>query len=104
MNSKEEYRKKKEYDSMVKKASPNSPVFTDCIKAFTAGGIVCSIGQILRNWFTSLGLNQDETGTAVSLMLIGITVLLTGLGIFGKLGKFCGAGTVIPITGFEFPL
>ena len=100
MDSKEQYKKQQEYDSMVKKASPNSPIFMDCLKAFISGGIICSFGQVLRNWFTSIGLSQDDTGLAVSLVLIGITVLLTGFGLFGKIGKFCGAGTVGPITGF----
>ena len=100
MDSKEQYKKQQEYDSMVKKASPNSPIFMDCLKAFISGGIICSFGQVLRNWFTSIGLSQDDTGLAVSLVLIGITVLLTGFGLFGKIAKFCGAGTVVPITGF----
>jgi len=100
LDSKEQYKKQQEYDSMVKKASPNSPIFMDCLKAFISGGIICSFGQVLRNWFTSIGLSQDDTGLAVSLVLIGITVLLTGFGLFGKIGKFCGAGTVVPITGF----
>lgn len=100
MDSKEQYKKQQEYDSMVKKASPNSPIFMDCLKAFISGGIICSFGQLLRNWFTSIGLSQDDTGLAVSLVLIGITVMLTGFGLFGKIGKFCGAGTVVPITGF----
>ena len=100
MDSKEQYKKQQEYDSMVKKASPNSPIFMDCLKAFISGGIICSFGQVLRNWFTSIGLSQDDTGLAVSLVLIGITVLLTGFGLFGKIGKFCGAGTVVPFTGF----
>ena len=100
MDSKEQYKKQQEYDSMVKKASPNSPIFMDCLKAFISGGIICSFGQVLRNWFTSIGLSQDDTGLAVSLVLIGITVLLTVFGLFGKIGKFCGAGTVVPITGF----
>lgn len=100
MDSKEQYKKQQEYDSMVKNASPNSPIFMDCLKAFISGGIICSFGQVLRNWFTSIGLSQDDTGLAVSLVLIGITVLLTGFGLFGKIGKFCGAGTVVPITGF----
>ena len=100
MDSKEQYKKQQEYDSMVKKASPNSPICMDCLQAFISGGIICSFGQVLRNWFTSIGLSQDDTGLAVSLVLIGITVLLTGFGLFGKIGKFCGAGTVVPITGF----
>lgn len=100
MDSKEEYKRRKEYGEMVKKASPKSPIVSDCIRAFLSGGFICSIGQVLRNYFTSKGLSTDETGLAVSLILIGIAILLTGFGLFGKIGKFCGAGTVVPITGF----
>jgi len=96
----EKVRKQMEYDKMVKKASPNSPLFMDCLKAFVTGGLVCVIGQLLRNYFSGIGLNQDDTGLAVSLVLIAATVLLTGFGLFGKIGKFCGAGTIVPITGF----
>lgn len=100
MDPKEEYLRRKEYSEMVKKASPSSPLLFDCIKAFLSGGLICSIGQVLRNYFTSRGFTADETGLAVSLILIAAAVLLTGLGLFGKIGKFCGAGTVVPITGF----
>lgn len=85
---------------MVQKASPDSPIIMDCVKAFVSGGIICSIGQMLRNYFTRQGLSTDDTGLAVSLILIAAAVLLTGLGLFGKIGKFCGAGTIVPITGF----
>ena len=85
---------------MVQKASPDSPIIMDCVKAFVSGGIICSIGQMLRNYFAGQGLSQDDTGLAVSLILIATSVLLTGLGLFGKIGKFCGAGTIVPITGF----
>ena len=85
---------------MVQKASPDSPIIMDCVKAFVSGGAICSIGQMLRNYFTGQGLSTEDTGLAVSLILIASAVLLTGLGLFGKIGKFCGAGTIVPITGF----
>ena len=85
---------------MVQKASPDSPIIMDCVKAFVSGGAICSIGQMLRNYFTGQGLSTGDTGLAVSLILIAAAVLLTGLGLFGKIGKFCGAGTIVPITGF----
>ena len=100
MDSKEEYRRRKEYGEMVKKASPKSPILSDCIKAFLSGGFICTIGQMLRNYFMSKGMSADETGLAVSLIFIAAAVLLTGFGLFGKIGKVCGAGTVVPITGF----
>ena len=73
---------------MVQKASPDSSIIMDCVKAFVSGGIICSIGQMLRNYFTGQGLSTDDTGLAVSLILIAASVLLTGLGLFGKIGKF----------------
>jgi len=100
LNQSEKIKKQMEYSHMVQKASPDSPIIMDCVKAFVSGGIICSIGQMLRNYFTRQGLSTDDTGLAVSLILIAAAVLLTGLGLFGKIGKFCGAGTIVPITGF----
>ena len=89
-----------QYSEMVKQASPNSPVFMDCIKAFVSGGIICTIGQILLNLYTGMDISEKDAALWVSITLIGISALLTGLGIYEKLGKFCGAGTIVPITGF----
>lgn len=89
-----------QYSEMVKKASPNSPVFTDCLKAFVSGGIICTIGQVLLNLYTANDIPKEDAGIWVSITLIGISALLTALGIYEKLGKFCGAGTIVPITGF----
>ena len=89
-----------EYDKMVKKASPNSPVFMDCIKAFVSGGIICTIGQLLLNFYTGRGISEQDAAMWESITLIGLSELLTALGIYEKLGKFCGAGTIVPITGF----
>ncbi|WP_290715184.1 stage V sporulation protein AC [Anaerotignum sp.] len=89
-----------EYDKMVKKASPNSPILTNCLKAFVSGGIICIIGQLLLNFYTGRGISKDDAGLWVSITLVGISALLTALGLYEKLGKFCGAGTIVPITGF----
>jgi len=89
-----------EYDRMVKAASPNSPVFTNCLKAFISGGLICVLGQLLLNFYTGRELSQEEAAMAVSISLIGLSAVLTALGWYEKLGKFCGAGTVVPITGF----
>ena len=85
---------------MVKKASPNSPILTNCLKAFVSGGIICIIGQLLLNFYTGRGISKDDAGLWVSITLVGISALLTALGLYEKLGKFCGAGTIVPITGF----
>ena len=91
---------KKEYSRLVKKHSQNSPVFTDTLKAFVVGGIICTIGQAFRNFYFSKGLNTDLTGTATCISLILIASILTALNIFDKIAKFAGAGTLVPITGF----
>ncbi|MBQ8733703.1 MAG: stage V sporulation protein AC [Anaerotignum sp.] len=85
---------------MVKKASPNSPIFMDCIRAFVSGGIICTIGQLLLNLYTAMDISEKKAALWVSITLIGLSALLTALGIYEKLGKFCGAGTIVPITGF----
>lgn len=91
---------KKEYQNYVNKKSPNSPIIKNCFNAFGVGGLICSIGQIILNICKSRGLSQEISGTIVSIILIGISAFLTGLNIFNKIGKFAGAGSLIPITGF----
>ncbi len=89
-----------EYDKMVKKASPNSPIYTNCLKAFLSGGLICVLGQLLLNFYTGRSFSEEEAALLVSITLIGISAVLTAFGLYGKLGKFCGAGTIVPITGF----
>lgn len=90
----------KEYQNYVDKKSPNSPILKNCFNAFWVGGLICTLGQIILNICKSRGLSQDISGTIVSIILIGISGFLTGLNIFNKIGKFAGAGSLVPITGF----
>lgn len=90
----------KQYDEMVKKASPNSPIVSDCIKAFLIGGAICCFGQLLFYIFRKSGMSLDESRSLVSVALIIITAILTGIGVFDKIAKHAGAGTIVPITGF----
>lgn len=90
----------KQYDEMVKKASPNSPIVLDCIKAFLIGGAICCFGQLLFYIFRKSGISLDESRSLVSIALIIITAILTGIGVFDKIAKHAGAGTIVPITGF----
>lgn len=90
----------KQYDEMVKKASPNSPILLDCIKAFLIGGAICCFGQLLFYFFRKSGMSLDESRSLVSIALIIITAILTGIGVFDKIAKHAGAGTIVPITGF----
>ena len=91
---------KQEYQKYVDKKSPNSPILKNCINAFWVGGLICTIGQIISNICKERGFDIATSGTIVSIILIGISAFLTGLNIFNRIGKFAGAGSLIPITGF----
>ena len=90
----------KEYDKIVKKNSPKSKLFTNCIKAFLIGGTICTLGQILFTVYQNLGLDEKMSKTLVSVSLIFLGILLTALGVYDKIAKHGGAGTLVPITGF----
>ena len=88
------------YKKYVDKKTPNSPIVKNCIKAFLVCGLICTIGQIILNICKERGLDAQISGTIVSILLIGLSAFLTGLNLFNKIGKFAGAGSLIPITGF----
>lgn len=90
----------KEYSEYVKTKTPNSKLFTNCIKAFVSGGIICTIGQGFIWIFQNCGLDKESAGTYTSIVLVFLGAFLTGLNIYPKIAKFAGAGTVVPITGF----
>lgn len=91
---------KKEYGKMTKKASPPSPIFSDCLKAFIVGGLVCCFGQALFNLYTVAGIEEKTAKMLVSASLIFITAMLTALHVYERYAKFAGAGSLVPITGF----
>ena len=91
---------KQTYQNYVDKKSPNSPILKNCFNAFWVGGLICSIGQIILNICNERGFDTQISGTIVSILLIGFSAFLTGLNLFNKIGKFAGAGSLIPITGF----
>ena len=70
------------------------------IKAFVVGGLICAVGEGMRQFFLSLGIEADPAGLCVSLVLIAAAALLTGLGVFERIAKHAGGGTLVPITGF----
>lgn len=90
----------KEYDKMAKKASPNSPVFLNCLKAFLIGGLICLFGQVLNYLLGKAGFNDEYVKAMTPSVLIVLTAILTGIGVFDKIAKHAGAGTIVPITGF----
>lgn len=89
-----------EYGKMAKRASPRSPILSDCIKAFLVGGLICCFAQGLTEWFKTTNMKEAEYKALVLIILIGITAILTGLGVFDDIAKHAGAGTMVPITGF----
>ena len=91
---------KQEYSDYVDQKSPNSPTLKNCFNAFWVGGLICTIGQIIMDFCKYKGMDETYASTVVSIVLIAIAAILTGLNIFSRIGKFAGAGTLIPITGF----
>lgn len=91
---------KKDYQTYVDKKSPNSPILKNCFNAFWVGGLICSIGQIILEICKLRGIDIQISNTIVSITLIFISAFLTGLNLFNRIGKFAGAGSLVPITGF----
>ena len=89
-----------EYNEYIKKKQPRSPLGMDMLRAFLVGGLICAGGEGLRALFISLGLDTESAGTAVSISLVFLGALLTGLGLYDDIARFAGAGTLVPITGF----
>ncbi len=87
---------------LLKKHSPSSPVAKDCLLAFIFGGTICAIGEILFMLFgTVFSLDEEVASVAVTLVLITVAAILTGFGIFDRIAKYAGAGTLVPVTGFS---
>ncbi len=90
----------KEYDTLAKKASPNSPWLKNLIWAFCVGGAICTLGQALTNLYLFLDIPKEIATAITSVSLIFLSALLTGLNIYDRIAKHAGAGTLVPITGF----
>ncbi len=90
----------RDYGKLVSQRARPSPLGKDLVWAFFTGGAICAAGQGLLELYRSRGLDETQAGTAVSVTLICAAALLTGLGVFDKIAKRAGAGTLVPITGF----
>ena len=90
----------REYGKLIQDMAPRSPIKKDCFNAFWIGGLICCIGQLLLNGYTALGLDKTDAGTAMSMTLVAMSALLTGLSLYDDIAKHAGAGTLVPITGF----
>lgn len=91
---------KKEYGDYVKQVTPTHSLGMNMIKAFLTGGIICVIGQVIINCGSGLGLDKESAGTWASILLVLLSVFLTGCNIYPRIAKFGGAGALVPITGF----
>jgi len=90
-----------EYNKYVSAKAKPSPIWKDMVWAFLVGGAICMAGQGLMELYQSWGLDKEDAGTWVSITLIFVASLLTGLGVFDDIAKRAGAGTLVPITGFS---
>ena len=90
----------KEYQEYLKRINPRSPVGKNMVLAFLVGGAICCAGQVIGDWYGLLGLNRQDAATAASITLVFLSALFTGLGLYHRLARYAGAGTLVPITGF----
>ncbi len=92
--------KDKDYDLMTKKASPPSPKLRNMLFAFLVGGAICTLGEAFGMLYTKIGIKEEIVKMLIPVTLIVLTAILTGIGVFDKIAKYAGAGTLVPITGF----
>ena len=91
---------KQEYQKYVQERAKSSPIVKNCALAFAIGGSICVLGQIIMDGWMAMGLEKTDAGTATSICLVLLSVLLTGMNLYNKLARYGGAGTLVPITGF----
>lgn len=91
---------KKEYQQYVEKKAPKSRLLRNMLRAFVVGGLICIIGQLISNFFKARGIGQEETSSLTAIIMVFLGAFFTGLNVYDDLGKFAGAGSIVPITGF----
>ncbi|MCT4564456.1 MAG: stage V sporulation protein AC [Maledivibacter sp.] len=92
--------KEKEYKEYVNKKVPKPTYLKNCIWAFIVGGAICTFAQFILNTLKDSGLNKTDANTVTVIIMVFLGAFLTGLGIYDKLGKVAGAGSIVPISGF----
>ena len=90
-----------EYIKYVEKKTPKSKLGINCLKAFLIGGLICAVGQGFLNLYKYLGADKETASTLVTVTMVFLGALLTGLNIYPKIAKHGGAGTLVPVTGFS---
>ncbi len=99
-NQQQTEQQQKEYEKYVKEVTPTHNLFLQMLKAFITGGVICCIGQFILNYAGNMGLDKQTAGSWCSLILVLLSVVLTGFGVYSKIVKWGGAGALVPITGF----
>ena len=89
-----------EYQAYIKEKQDTSPLLKNVALAFAVGGLICVLGQLISSAWTSLGLEKEDAAAATSVSLVFLSAVLTALGLYHRLARFAGAGTLVPITGF----
>lgn len=89
-----------DYKTLTQKYTPKPTMTKNILRAFLVGGIICAIGQVITNLFFMIGLTRVEASGAATATMIFLGALLTGLGVYDEIGKFGGAGSIVPVTGF----
>lgn len=92
--------KKDAYGAYVKEVTPVNQLWPDVGKAFLTGGAICAFSQGILNWLSTLGLDKEDASAWMLILLIGLSILASGFGLYARLVKFGGAGALVPITGF----
>lgn len=98
--NKNEQKRNEAYNEYVEKNTPKASCLVNCVKAFVAGGIICTVGQVLMVLFMNNGMVKDDATSWTTLCLVLASVVLTGLGIYPLITTWAGAGSLVPITGF----
>ena len=86
---------------LIKRHSPGSTIFKNSVKAFLFGGAICLIGELLSVWFGNIISDEKQAASLVTITMIILAALLTALGLFDKIARHAGAGTLVPVTGFS---
>ncbi len=91
---------KQEYAKYVENKSPKSKILRNVVRAFIIGGLICAIGQFITNIIAYNGYKQEQVNAMTSMILIFLGAFFTGINVYDELGRFAGAGSIVPITGF----
>ena len=101
MDNKKHQREIRQYAQLVERLSPRSEMGKGMIRAFWVGGVICMIGQAITDVFAyGFQWGAQASSTAASIVMILLAALLTGIGVYDRIGKYAGAGSIVPISGF----